>query len=149
MIRILAVDHSQGRKDTAPAFTEEASTQPRIRARFLNSSSIRLGLNLAISLLSVAASCAELPQAQVVPIPLKLSVVEAKDIRFAHISTAEGLSQIRVTNIVQDDLGYMWFGTLYGLNRFDGYTFKVYIHELGNLNSLSGVKVESLFKDRD
>ena len=52
-------------------------------------------------------------------------------------------------NIVQDDLGFMWFGTLAGLNRFDGYTFKVFVHERGNPNSLSGVDIESLFKDRD
>ncbi|WP_083343855.1 ligand-binding sensor domain-containing protein [Terriglobus roseus] len=52
-------------------------------------------------------------------------------------------------NMVQDDAGFMWFGTLYGLNRFDGYTFKVFLHERGNPNSLSGVDVESLFKDRD
>src|SRR6202021_555211 len=73
----------------------------------------------------------------------------ARDIRFAHISTAQGLSQIRVTSIVQDGQGFMWFGTLYGLNRFDGYTFKVYMHERGNPNSLSGGDVDSLFKDRD
>jgi ligand-binding sensor domain-containing protein/signal transduction histidine kinase len=73
----------------------------------------------------------------------------ATDIRFAHISTAEGLSQIRVNNIVQDDLGFMWFGTLYGLNRFDGYTFKVFVHDRDNPNSLGGVNILSLFKDRD
>jgi ligand-binding sensor domain-containing protein len=41
----------------------------------------------------------------------------------------------------------MWFGTWNGLNRYDGYKFKVFKHELGNLKSLSGVYVYSLFKD--
>ncbi len=111
--------------------------------------SIRAGLSLAFFLIGVKACQAEVPKAHIDPRPLKLSVDYATDIRFAHISTAQGLSQIRVTNIVQDDLGFMWFGTLYGLNRFDGYTFKVFMHERGNANSPSGVDIQSLFKDRD
>jgi signal transduction histidine kinase/ligand-binding sensor domain-containing protein len=42
----------------------------------------------------------------------------------------------------------MWFGTANGLNRYDGYKFKVFKHEPGNPKSLSGVDVHSLFKDR-
>jgi hypothetical protein len=33
---------------------------------------------------------------------------------------------------VQDDQGFMWFGSQYGLNRYDGYSFKVFKHEPGN-----------------
>jgi len=50
--------------------------------------------------------------------------------------------------IVQDDQGFMWFGSQYGLNRYDGYTFKVFKHEPGRKNSLSGVYISSLLKDR-
>ena len=78
-----------------------------------------------------------------------LPVVDATDIRFTAISTSEGLSQTRVSNIVQDDFGFLWFGTQYGLNRFDGYDFKVFVHEAGNEHSLSGVNVTALFKDRN
>ena len=42
----------------------------------------------------------------------------------------------------------MWFGSQYGLNRYDGYKFKVFKHEPGVANSLSGVYIYSLFKDR-
>ena len=115
----------------------------------MNSFSVRAGLSLAFSLIGVTACHAVAPVAHVNPVPLKLPVDSGTEIRFEHISTAQGLSQIRVMSMVQDDLGFMWFGTLYGLNRFDGYTFKVYMHERGNPNSLSGVDVESLFKDRD
>ena len=110
---------------------------------------IRAGLSLALFGAGGIVCQAEVPEARINPVPLKLPVEQATGIRFAHISTAQGLSQIRVTNIVQDDLGFMWFGTLNGLNRFDGYTFKIYLHERGNPNSLSGVDVDSLFKDRD
>jgi ligand-binding sensor domain-containing protein/signal transduction histidine kinase len=115
----------------------------------LTSFLIRAGFRLLISWIVVTACHAEVPQAHVNPVPVKVSVDNAADIRFAHISTAQGLSQIRVTNIVQDDLGFMWFGTLAGLNRFDGYTFKIFVHERGNPNSPGGVDIQSLFKDRD
>jgi signal transduction histidine kinase/ligand-binding sensor domain-containing protein len=43
----------------------------------------------------------------------------------------------------------MWFGTQYGLNRFDGHNFKVFVHDSRDPNSLSGVLIGALFKDRD
>jgi signal transduction histidine kinase/ligand-binding sensor domain-containing protein len=42
----------------------------------------------------------------------------------------------------------MWFGTQYGLDRYDGYEFKVFTHDPSRANSLSCVYVHSLFKDR-
>ena len=72
----------------------------------------------------------------------------ALDIRFTRLSTEDGLSQTRVSQIVQDDQGFMWFGSQYGLNRYDGYKFKVFKHEAGKRNTLSGVFIYSLFKDR-
>ena len=67
-------------------------------------------------------------RAQVVRLPVE----EAKGLRFHRLSTADGLSQTRVAQIVQDDLGFVWFGTQYGLNRYDGYNFKLFVHEPGN-----------------
>ena len=43
-----------------------------------------------------------------------------------HYSIKDGLSQNTVMAILQDKQGFMWFGTWDGLNRFDGYTFKIY-----------------------
>src|SRR6266481_6436270 len=79
---------------------------------------------------------------------IRLPVVEGKDIRFSRISSSQGLYQVRVSNIVQDDQGFIWFGTLNGLNRYDGYNFKVFKHDPRDPESLSGVYVYSLFKDR-
>jgi ligand-binding sensor domain-containing protein len=75
-------------------------------------------------------------------------VIDGKDIHFSRISTEDGLSQKRVSQIVQDDQGFIWFGSQYGLNRYDGYKFKVFKHEPGQTNSLSGMLISSLFKDR-
>jgi streptogramin lyase len=79
---------------------------------------------------------------------IRLSVVEGKDIRFARISSSQGLSQVRVSDIVQDDQGFIWFGTWNGLNRYDGYNFKVFKHDPERPESLGGVYIYSLFKDR-
>ena len=51
------------------------------------------------------------------------------DLQFTHLSVADGLSHSDVRAIVQDQQGFVWFGTwLGGLNRYDGYTFKTYKH---------------------
>ncbi len=42
----------------------------------------------------------------------------------------------------------MWFGTQYGLDRYDGYAFKVFMHDPARESSLSCVYIHSLFKDR-
>jgi ligand-binding sensor domain-containing protein/signal transduction histidine kinase len=102
----------------------------------------------------MAVACAASPQvaphASVDPQPIQLPIIDgAADIRFARISTADGLSQTKVERIVQDDQGFMWFGTQYGLNRYDGYNFKIFAHDPGDPNSLSGVYIRALFKDRD
>ncbi len=92
---------------------------------------------------------ASVPQVRVNPHTITLPIVDEKGIRFTRLSTDEGLSQTKVFQIIQDDQGFMWFGTQYGLNRYDGYTFKVFVHDPQNPNGLSGVVVEALFKDRD
>jgi ligand-binding sensor domain-containing protein/signal transduction histidine kinase len=79
---------------------------------------------------------------------IRLPVVDGKDIRFARVSSSQGLSQVRVSDIVQDDQGFIWFGTWNGLNRYDGYNFKVFKHDSERPESLSGVFIFSLFKDR-
>jgi len=95
-----------------------------------------------------AAPSAAPTTASIATSTLFLPVVDAQGLQFSRLSTAQGLSQTRVAQIVQDDRGFMWFGTQYGLNRFDGYEFKVFVHEPGQTNSLSGAWVYSLFKDR-
>ncbi|MDX2173932.1 MAG: two-component regulator propeller domain-containing protein [Bacteroidota bacterium] len=49
----------------------------------------------------------------------------------------DGLSSIYVFCIAQDDLGFMWFGTQDGLNKYDGYQVKVFKNDPTNPNSLS------------
>jgi len=98
-------------------------------------------LGLAAGLTGRGARAADPLRAAVIP------VVDRTDLRFVRLSTDDGLSQTRVAQIVQDDRGFLWFGTQFGLNRFDGYKFKVFAHDPRQPGSLAGVYVSALFKD--
>ena len=52
--------------------------------------------------------------------------VAQANIYFKHLGKSDGLSQISVMSISQDELGRMWFGTFEGLNCWDGTTMTVY-----------------------
>ena len=97
---------------------------------------------------AIAEGINSVAQARFAPRLVAIPIVEGRDIRFRHLSQTQGLSQIRVTHIVQDNQGFMWFGTQYGLNRYDGYNFKVFTHRAGNPQTLSCVYISALFKDR-
>jgi ligand-binding sensor domain-containing protein/HPt (histidine-containing phosphotransfer) domain-containing protein len=59
------------------------------------------------------------------------------NLSFKHISIEQGLSQSSVEDIYQDEKGFLWFGTQDGLNRYDGYTFKIFKHVQKDSLSLS------------
>lgn len=51
---------------------------------------------------------------------------QSKSINFDRITIDDGLSQGAIISILQDDKGFMWFGTKDGLNRYDGYNFTIF-----------------------
>ncbi len=63
------------------------------------------------------------------------------------ISTAQGLSQGMVFDILQDAEGFIWVATKNGLNRYDGYDFKVFSNDPYNSRSLSSNTIVKLFED--
>lgn len=78
------------------------------------------------------------------------SVYAGQDnIRFETIGLEQGLSQQNVRAIHQDAEGFMWFGTQEGLNRFDGYQFKVYSNSLSDPNSISSSRIDSIDETSD
>lgn len=70
------------------------------------------------------------------------------NINFTHITNVDGLSQSTVQSIVKDRYGFMWFGTQNGLNRYDGYNFKIYRHVPKDTNSLRRSNIMTLYEDR-
>lgn len=66
---------------------------------------------------------------------------------FTEMNIEEGLSQSVINAILQDQRGFIWFGTQDGLNRYDGYTFKIFKPDSSNSNSLSDRWITSLLED--
>ena len=48
-----------------------------------------------------------------------------RDLKFAHLTTNDGLTQDNIVATLQDNRGFMWFATGGGLNRYDGNAFVV------------------------
>src|SRR5260221_2542770 len=62
--------------------------------------------------------------------------------------TESGLSNNFVRKIVQDKTGYLWIGTTNGLNRFDGYSFKIFKHNPHDENSIADNVITALAVDK-
>jgi two-component system sensor histidine kinase ChiS len=71
------------------------------------------------------------------------------NINFSRISIEQGLSQSVVICILQDSQGFLWFGTQDGLNRYDGYDFKIYKNDPENVQTLSNDWVTTIVEDSD
>ena len=68
---------------------------------------------------------------------------------FDHFTTNEGLSQSDVNCIYQDNLGFMWFGTHDGLNKYNGYEFTVYKPDINSTSSISSNLVFDIAGDSE
>lgn len=64
-----------------------------------------------------------------------------------HYSIKQGLSQGVVNSVVEDNENIIWFATEDGLNRFDGYNFKIFKYDQGAKRGLSDNFIQSLFRD--
>ncbi len=71
----------------------------------------------------------------------------SQQIYFEHYSNDQGLSSESVNSILQDNFGFLWIGTDAGLDRFDGYDFKVYGNEIPSSSGLESNEITSLLKD--
>jgi ligand-binding sensor domain-containing protein len=71
----------------------------------------------------------------------------AQEINFNKVKLPKGIKYIG--NVAQDKYGYLWLATDgLGLVRFDGYEFKPYLNEPGNLNSLAENHLEKIYIDK-
>ncbi|MFR9578929.1 MAG: two-component regulator propeller domain-containing protein, partial [Rikenellaceae bacterium] len=70
------------------------------------------------------------------------------NIVFKHIGIQQGLSHNTVNSIVQDNNGFMWFGTRNGLCRYDGYSIATYRHIKGDTTSINHNFTSQLYSDK-
>ena len=69
------------------------------------------------------------------------------DYMFKHLEVKDGLSNNQVNAIYKDSNGFMWFGTASGLNRYDGYSIKVYRSRQDDEKSLPDSYIEKIQED--
>jgi signal transduction histidine kinase/ligand-binding sensor domain-containing protein len=79
---------------------------------------------------------------------LSATAGRAQDLRFEHLTTEDGLSNPTVTDIVQDQQGYLWVATNLGLNRYDGYAVKRYLPDPDDSTSIPNRFLMNLLVDR-
>ncbi len=68
-------------------------------------------------------------------------------VKFEHFTTENGLSQSDVNTIFQDDNLFMWFGTHDGLNKYDGYNFRIFKPDSKNPKSISSNLIWKIIDD--
>lgn len=63
---------------------------------------------------------------------------------FKRLGVNDGLSNNQINAVYKDSRGNMWFGTASGLNRFDGFNFKVFVNRLDDPTSLADSYIEEI-----
>ena len=66
---------------------------------------------------------------------------------FEHLTIEDGLANNSVRSIFQDEEGYLWFGTLNGLSRYDGQQFKTFDYNRADSSSISNNKIREIIQD--
>ena len=78
---------------------------------------------------------------------LMSTLARSQRLSFEHIKVENGLSQNSVDAIVQDNLGFLWFGTRFGVNRYDSHGFKYYQNNPLDNTTISSNSINCIFFD--
>lgn len=79
---------------------------------------------------------------------ISLSRLMGQNIKFEHYNENNGLSYNSVRHIVQDKNGFLWLGTFFGLNRFDGYQFKPFMSSTLGKDKINNDDITALEYDK-
>lgn len=69
------------------------------------------------------------------------------DMKFRRLDTRDGLSNSTINYLFQDSKGYLWIGTSYGLNRYDGYRFRTFYSDPNDTTTLRNNYVDLIWED--
>ncbi len=67
--------------------------------------------------------------------------------KFDHLTVENGLSANTVLCLYQDSRGFLWIGTYNGLNRYDGYKFKIFKNDISDSTSISDNQIRAICED--
>ena len=68
--------------------------------------------------------------------------------KFNYLTVDEGLSHTDANDVAQDDQGYIWIATYFGLDRYDGYTIKKYYNNNDPLHNAFRNRIVCLYPDK-
>src|ERR1700727_592275 len=71
---------------------------------------------------------------------------QSNEYQFSRLDFTNGLSNNHITSIYKDSRGFMWFGTMAGLDRYDGYEYKVFRHDQKDPHSIGDNYIEQIFE---
>jgi signal transduction histidine kinase/ligand-binding sensor domain-containing protein/DNA-binding response OmpR family regulator len=80
---------------------------------------------------------------------LHITYAQQPTYEFSSLNINDGLSNNQVNSIYKDARGFMWFGTMSGLNRYDGYGFKIFRHSQGDSLSLNDDYIDGIYPAPD
>nr|WP_314898395.1 two-component regulator propeller domain-containing protein [uncultured Flavobacterium sp.] len=75
------------------------------------------------------------------------SHAQFSNLKFENFDTSKGLSSSTCVDIFQDREGFLWFGTIDGLNKYNGYEFEVYRTILDDPHSISNNRINVITED--
>ena len=70
-------------------------------------------------------------------------------LKFDNFSIDKGLSQSTVLSVFNDDKGFIWIGTRNGLNKFNGYDFKIFQHKIDDSTTINGNTIFDINQDKN
>lgn len=71
------------------------------------------------------------------------------NLKFENLDTYDGLSSSTCEEIFQDKEGFLWFGTIDGLNKYNGYEFEVFRSVLNDSTSISNNRIKTIEEDNE
>ena len=71
------------------------------------------------------------------------------DIKFSRLDTRDGLSNSQILCVKRDSKGFVWIGTPYGLNRYDGYRIKTFYSYAKDTTTLRNNYVDEIYEAYD
>src|SRR5690349_6625696 len=74
-------------------------------------------------------------------------LAQPQQYKFSRIDIQNGLSNSQVKSVFKDSKGFMWFGTVSGLNKFDGYNIKAFQNDPRDTTTIHDSDVIRIFED--